>query len=181
MLSWSDLSREQSLGKYVWRASCYPCSRPPPPPPPPPPPSPRHWNGPLERRAPIHMVPVPSQELPERCCIQPQTAAGTPAPDFSSGLTPEAFPMSMAARQRRFETRVVPLYQSSSDRNCGAPVATLPGAWRFRVSAGTGWVRVSMLLLDEIASLICNFLSQCGSTYNCLSRPVRYTGILLGR
>ena len=54
----------------------------------------RHWNGPLERQAPIHMVPVPSQELPERCCIQPRTALGTPAPDFSSGLTPEAYPMS---------------------------------------------------------------------------------------
>ena len=49
---------------------------------------------PLERQAPIHMVPVPSQELPERYCIQPRTALGTPAPDFSSGLTPEAFPMS---------------------------------------------------------------------------------------
>ena len=40
------------------------------------------------------MVPVPSQELPVHCCIQPRTALGTPAPDFSSGLTPEAFPMS---------------------------------------------------------------------------------------
>ena len=46
------------------------------PPPPPPPPPPRCWNGPLERRAPIHVVPVTSQELPERCCIQPQTALG---------------------------------------------------------------------------------------------------------
>ena len=63
------------------------------------PPSPRHWNGPLERQAPIHMVPVPSQELPERCCIQPRTALGTPAPDFSSGLTPEAFPMSGYGRR----------------------------------------------------------------------------------
>ena len=58
------------------------------------PPSPRRWNGPLERQASILMVPVPSQELQERCCIQPRTALGTPAPDFSSGLTPEAFPVS---------------------------------------------------------------------------------------
>ena len=57
-------------------------------------PSPRHWNGPLERQALIHMVPVPSQELPGRCCIEPRTALGTPAPDFSSGLIPEAFPKS---------------------------------------------------------------------------------------
>ena len=45
------------------------------------------------------MVPVPSQELPERCCIQPRTELGTPAPDFSSGLTPEAFPMSWCGRK----------------------------------------------------------------------------------
>ena len=27
----------------------------------------------------------------------------------------------------------------------GTPVATLPGAWRYRVSAGTGWPGVSIL------------------------------------
>ena len=35
----------------------------------------------------------------------------------------------------------------------GTPVATLPGAWRYRVSAGTGWPGVSMLWLSEV----CNF------------------------
>ena len=54
-------------------------------------PSPRHWNDPLERQAPIHMASVPLQELPERCCIQPRTALGIPTPDFSSGLAAEAF------------------------------------------------------------------------------------------
>ena len=57
------------------------------------PPSPRHWNDPLERQAPIHMASVPLQELPERCCIQPRTAFGIPTPDFSSGLATEAFPV----------------------------------------------------------------------------------------
>ena len=33
----------------------------------------------------------------------------------------------------------------SSDLNIGTPVATLPGAWRYRVSAGTGWSGVSVL------------------------------------
>ena len=47
----------------------------------------------------MYMVPVPSQELPERCCIQPQTALGTPALEFSSGLTPEAFPVSGYGRK----------------------------------------------------------------------------------
>ena len=33
----------------------------------------------------------------------------------------------------------------TSDFKIGTPVATLPGAWRYRVSAGTGWPGVSTL------------------------------------
>ena len=33
----------------------------------------------------------------------------------------------------------------TSDLKIGTPVATLPGAWRYSVSAGTGWLNVSML------------------------------------
>ena len=33
----------------------------------------------------------------------------------------------------------------TSDFKIGTPVATLPGAWRYRVSAGTGWPGVSIL------------------------------------
>ena len=33
----------------------------------------------------------------------------------------------------------------TSDVKIGTPVATLPGAWRYRVSAGTGWPGVSIL------------------------------------
>ena len=36
-------------------------------------------------------------------------------------------------------------------------MATLPGTWRYRVSAGTGWGDVSILWLGEMESLICNF------------------------
>ena len=36
-------------------------------------------------------------------------------------------------------------------------MATLPGAWRYRVSAGTGWPGVSILWLGEVESLICSF------------------------
>ena len=39
----------------------------------------------------------------------------------------------------------------------GTPVATLPGAWRYRVSAGTGWPGDSILYVGEVESLICNF------------------------
>ena len=33
----------------------------------------------------------------------------------------------------------------TSDLKIGTPVATLPDSWRFRVSAGTGWLGVSIL------------------------------------
>ena len=33
----------------------------------------------------------------------------------------------------------------TSGRNTGTPVTTLPGAWNYRVSAGTGWPVVSIL------------------------------------
>ena len=33
----------------------------------------------------------------------------------------------------------------TSDLKIGTPVATLPGAWRCRVSAGTGWPGVCIL------------------------------------
>ena len=33
----------------------------------------------------------------------------------------------------------------TSDLRIGTPVATLPGAWHYRVSAGTGWPGVSRL------------------------------------
>ena len=38
----------------------------------------------------------------------------------------------------------------TSDLEIGTPVATLPGAWRYRVSAGTGWSGVGILRLDEL-------------------------------
>ena len=40
---------------------------------------------------------------------------------------------------------------------CGTPVANLPGARRYRISAGTGWLGVSILQLGEIESLMCKF------------------------
>ena len=36
-------------------------------------------------------------------------------------------------------------------------MATLPGAWCYRVSTGTGQLGVSILWLGEVESLICNF------------------------
>ena len=45
----------------------------------------------------------------------------------------------------------------TSDFNIGTPVATLPGAWHYRVSAGTDRPGVSILWLGEAESLMCNF------------------------
>ena len=47
----------------------------------------------------------------------------------------------------------------------GTPVAALPGAWRSRVSAGTGW-HCDWLRWMFNLQLLC----LCGNTYNCLSR-----------
>ena len=45
----------------------------------------------------------------------------------------------------------------TSDLKIGTPVATLPGAWRYRVSTGTGRPGVSTLWLGGVERLICNF------------------------
>ena len=47
-----------------------------------------------------------------------------------------------------FESRLRRHFSGSShtsDFKIGTPVATLPGAWHYRVSAGTGWSSVSIL------------------------------------
>ena len=60
-----------------------------------------------------------------------------------------------------FESRLrrdfFPGSSHSSNLKNGTPVATLPGAWRYRVSAGTGPPGVSILWLGEMESLICDF------------------------
>ena len=45
----------------------------------------------------------------------------------------------------------------TSDLKIGTPVTSLPGAWRYRISTGTGRPGVSILRLGEIERLICNF------------------------
>ena len=97
----------------------------------------------------------------------------------------------------------------TSDLNIGAPVAALPGAWRYRVRSGNGWPVVIILWLGGKDSLICNFylsmvvrewlarchntltgwdrkfdlqlLSRYGSTCIWADPPLRYTNMLLGR
>ena len=63
---------------------------------------------------------------------------------------------------------------NTSDFKIGTPVATLPGTWHYRVSAGTGQLGVSILWLGEVESLICNFCLSVADLF------LRYTSMLLG-
>ena len=70
----------------------------------------------------------------------------------------------------------------TSDLKIGTPVATLPGTWCYRVSAGTGCTGVSILWLGEVERLICNFyLSVAARKIVCADPSLRYTRMLLGR
>ena len=70
----------------------------------------------------------------------------------------------------------------TSDLTIGTPVVTLPGAWRYRISAGTGWPSVSILWLGEMEILICNFYLSVAACQIVWADPsMRYTRMLLGR
>ena len=70
----------------------------------------------------------------------------------------------------------------TSDLKTGTPVATLPGAWRYRVSAGTGRPGVSILWLGEAESVVCNFCLSVAARKLVWADPsLRYTSMLLGR
>ena len=70
----------------------------------------------------------------------------------------------------------------TSDLKIGTPVATLPGAWRYRVSAGTGWLCVSIMWLGEVESFIYNFyLSVVACKIVWADPSLRHISMLLGR
>ena len=69
----------------------------------------------------------------------------------------------------------------TDDLKIGTPVATLPGAWRYRVSTGTGRPGVSILWLGEVEGLICNFsLSVAARKIVWADPSLRYASLLLG-
>ena len=85
-----------------------------------------------------------------------------------------------------FESRLrwdfFPGLSHTSDLKIGTPVATLPGAWCYRVSAGTGRPGVRILWLGEMESLICNFYLKVAAHKIVLADlSLRYTRMLLGR
>ena len=57
----------------------------------------------------------------------------------------------------------------TSYKKIDTPAATLLGAWRYRVSTGTGYPCVSIVWLGEIESLVCNFYLSVADVY--LSDP----------
>ena len=70
----------------------------------------------------------------------------------------------------------------TSDLKIGTPVATLPGAWHYRVSTGTGQPSVSILWLGEVERLICNFyLSMAARKIVWADPSLRYSSLLLRR
>ena len=61
-------------------------------------------------------------------------------------------------------------------------MATLPGAWRYGVSTGTGQPGVSILWLGEVEHWICNFYLSVAARKIVWADPsLRYTSLLLGR
>ena len=104
-------------------------------------------------------------------------------------ITPPTWPSSKGTCLRSGRSRVwIPLAQNFSesshtnDFKIGTPLATLPGAWRYRVSAGTGRPSVSILWLGEAESLISNlYLRVAARTFVWADPSLRYTSLLLGR
>ena len=111
----------------------------------------------------------------------------TPSPavvDRLVGLVVKA--SASKAEDPEFESRLCRDFftgsSHTSDLKIGTPVATLPGAWRYRVSTGTGWPSVSILWLGEVECLICNFYLSVAARKIVWADPsLRYTSVLLGR
>ena len=102
--------------------------------------------------------------------------------DHLAGLVVKA--SALRAKDPGFHSRLCQYFFGWShtiDLKIEIPVATLPGAWRCRVSAWTGWPGVSILWLGEIGSVIYNFyLSVAACTIVWAEPTLGYTSMLLG-
>ena len=163
LISWVTWQSHDNIttSNYEWFLINLSSSRPPPSPTPPPHPRP---------------VPpfAPSPPLSSPGCISHRfvglvvkvPASRAEDPGFNSHLRRGAFFGSRHTRDLKIST----------------PVAALPGDWRYRVSAGTGWPGVNLLWLDETESLICNcYLRVAARALVCADLSLRYTSMLLGR
>ena len=114
------------------------------------------------------------------CCFCNSSVSVTPwcqPPRWPSGKAFASILGSNPAGDRIFSGS-----SHTSDFKIGTPVAILPGAWCYRVSAGTGRPGVSILWLGEMESLICSFhLSVAAHKIVCADPSPWYTRMLLGR
>ena len=60
----------------------------------------------------------------------------------------------------------------TTDLKLGTLVATLPAAWPYRVSGGTGRPDVSIQRLGETESSVCSFCLSVATRSNCVRRSV---------
>ena len=116
------------------------------------------------------------------CCHLHHRATPPHLPDRLVGLVVKA--STSREQDPVFESRLQQDFSGlchTSDLKIGTPVATLPGAWCYRVSAGTGRPGVSLLWLGEVESLICSFyLSVAVRELVWAESSLRYTCMLLG-
>ena len=73
------------------------------------------------------------------------TAAADTTEDCLFGLVVRASDLRAEDPGLKSCTEIFPGSSHTSDLEIGTPVSILPGAWRYRVSAGTGWPGVSLL------------------------------------
>ena len=113
----------------------------------------------------------------------------THLPNHSIHARPPRWPSGKASTSRAEDpgsnpacAEIFPGSSHTSDLIIGTPVATLPGAWHYRVSTGIGGPGVSILWPGEMESLVCNFcLSVAAHTLVWADPSLRYTCMLLGR
>ena len=122
-------------------------------------------------------------KISDRICAQKEHTDGASVYDRLVGLVVRRPP-----RERKVPgsnpacAGIFPGSSHTSDLKTGTPVATLPGAWRYRVSTGTGRPGVSILWLGEVERLICNFYLSVAARKIVWADPsLRYTRMLLGR
>ena len=102
------------------------------------------------------------------CCTSPPPP---PPPPPLAGLVVKA--STSGAEHPGFESRLRWDFSGSSHTSglqIGTQMSAPPGAWRFRVSAGTGRSGVSILGLDKVKSLICNFYLSVAARKNLFER-----------
>ena len=126
-----------------------------------------------QRKQPTLRSPKAEQGRPSGCCFV-----------YGNGLAGLVVKVSaLGAEDRGSNPACDRIFPGSSHTSClkiGTPVATLPGAWRYRDSTGIGQPGVSILWLDEVESLICNFYLSVAAHKIVYADPsLRYISLLL--